>query len=283
MSRAAETDIGAFWEANPCGEELVGGRKEDWAAFYEKYDAFRYRTESHIPVWIDQLGVSGLDVLEIGLGQGADSEQLIRRGARWTGIDLTAEAVARTRRRLDLKTLPYTDVLQGSAVRLPFADASFDLVYSFGVLHHIPDIEAVQAEIARVLRPGGRLAVMLYARRSLNYWLSIGVVRRLGLLALHLAGRRGSGIYAEHLANARQMGIGDYLKMSYFIHRNTDGPANPYSKVYDVAEIERDFVAFETVSAAKHFMHAPPLPVRHLPFASMLGWHLCAVLKPRRH
>lgn len=281
MSRVAETEIGQFWEANPCGEELVGGRSEEWAAFYNKYDAFRYRTESHIPGWIDGLGVSGLDVLEIGLGQGADSEQLIRRGARWTGLDLTAEAVERTRRRLDLRNLPYTDAVQGSALRLPFADASFDLVYSFGVLHHIPDIGIAQAEIARVLRPAGRLAIMLYARRSLNYWLAIGVVRRLGLLALHLAGRRGSGIYAEHLANARQIGIGNYLTMSNFIHRNTDGPANPYSKVYDMAEIARDFPAFDTVSATKHFMHAPPLPIRRLPLASALGWHLCAVLKPK--
>ena len=59
-------------------------------------------------------------------------------------------------------------------------------------------------------------------------------------------------------------------------------PRNPYSKVYDVAAIEKDFPAFEIVSTRKHFMHAPPLRVSWLPLGSLLGWHLWVTMKPRK-
>jgi ubiquinone/menaquinone biosynthesis C-methylase UbiE len=66
----------------------------------------------------------------------------------------------------------------------PFPDDRFDIVFAHGVLHHIPDVLTAQKEIARVLKPGGRLIAMLYARRSLNYLLAISVVRRLSLAIL---------------------------------------------------------------------------------------------------
>ena len=117
-------------------------------------------------------------VLEIGLGEGAESERLIRQGARWSGVDLTAEAVERVRTRLTLRELPYEELRPGSVLDLPFADDSFDVVFSHGVLHHVPEIKQAQSEIHRVLHPGGELVIMVYARWSLNYLMSIGVIRR---------------------------------------------------------------------------------------------------------
>jgi hypothetical protein len=88
-------------------------------------------------------------------GQGAESEQLIRRGALWSGLDLTNESVERVRARLSLRGLPHEDLRQGSALRIPWPDSHFDVVFSHGVLHHVPDVKTAQAEIRRVLRPGG--------------------------------------------------------------------------------------------------------------------------------
>ena len=122
--------------------------------------------------------------------------------------------------------------------------------------------------------------MMLYAKWSLNYLFSISIVRRLGLLALYATGRNPGGIYGQHLANARAHGLWNYLNMSNFIHRNTDGPLNPYAKVYDLAEVRRDFPDFHIVRAYKCFMHAPPLPVRWMPLARLFGWHLWVHLKP---
>src|SRR3546814_10724454 len=106
---------------------------------------------------------------------------------------------------------------------------------------------------------------MLYARRSLNYLLSIGVARRLGLIALYAFGGRGSSIYDQHVRNARETGLLRYLRMENFIHRNTDGPLNPYSKVYDPDLVRQDFPDFEIVKSYQRFMYAPPLPVSWLP------------------
>ena len=124
-------------------------------------------------------------MLEIGLGQGAESEQIIRRGARWSGLDLTSESVDRVRARLALRGLPHEALRQGSALEIPWPDNYFDIVFSHGVLHHIPDIHTAQSEIHRVLRPSGTLIAMLYARGSLNYQFSIRVARRALLAAAY--------------------------------------------------------------------------------------------------
>ena len=148
-------DIEQFWDANPCGETLVG-KEEDWKAFFQKYDGFRYATEGHILRELDRLNLDGKHVLEIGIGQAADSEQLIRRGAHWHGLDLTAEAVFRAKTRFELFQLSFKALTQGSADHIPYPDHTFDIVYSHGVLHHIPQIRKVSAEIRRVLKPGGK-------------------------------------------------------------------------------------------------------------------------------
>ncbi len=68
--------------------------------------------------------------------------------------------------------------------------------------------------------------------------------------------------------------------MQNFVHRNTDGPDNPYSKVYSLADVRRDFPSFSVVRAHKEFMHAPPLPVARLGLARVAGWHLWVHLRP---
>ena len=112
------------------------------------------------------------------------------------------------------------------------------MVFSHGVLHHVPEIKQAEKEIHRVLRPGGELVIMMYARWSLNYLVSIALVRRAALLAAYpLAGlgivKRGDGMLGAHVENARRIGLGRYLRLKEFTHYNTDGPGNPYALVYD--------------------------------------------------
>jgi len=199
----------------------------------------------------------------------------------WSGLDLTPESVARVETRFRLRGLAFDQLRQGSVLAIPYPDTSFDMVFSHGVLHHVPEIRKAQAEIHRVLRPGGELVVMLYAKYSLNYLVSIALIRRLGLAVAYAAGASGSGKTAQHLANAREVGLLRYLKMDNFIHRNTDGPLNPYAKVYDLATVRAGFPDFEIVKSYKRFMHAPPLPVHGLPLGRLMGWHLWVHLRPR--
>src|SRR5258706_11420500 len=184
-----EVQVQEFWQHHPCGETLVGGLGGDDDAAFEKffnqYDQLRFAESPQLLRNLDRCEFAGKRTLEIGLGQGADSEQLIRRGAIWSGLDLTEESVRRVRKRLELHGLPYQDLKRGTALEIPFPSESFDVVYSYGVLHHIPEIGRAQREIMRVLKPGGQLIAMLYAKWSLNYLLSIAVLRRMGLISMY--------------------------------------------------------------------------------------------------
>lgn len=136
------------------------------------------------------------DVLEVGVGQGTHAQLLASHCRSFVGIDLTTAAAAMTARRLRLFGVPGS-VLQMDAERMAFADDSFDFVWSWGVVHQSADTQRVLAEIARVLRPGGRCTVMVYYRSWWNYNVSgflravfQGRWRRLG--SLHHVSQSGS-------------------------------------------------------------------------------------------
>jgi ubiquinone/menaquinone biosynthesis C-methylase UbiE len=281
-----ERDIQKHWQANPVGENVFGRLSSDFDGDYEKFfkafDGWLYSTQGHILTALNRFDWTSKRVLEIGIGQGADSEQLVRRGARWSGVDLTEESIARVAMRFKMRGLSYERIERASALELPFEDGKFDAVYSHGVLHHIPKIREAQREIRRVLKPDGRLVAMLYAKNSLNYQLSIKWLRRIGLVLLYYLPIPVGGIYRRHKENARTEGLFNYLKMDRFVSRATDGPDNPYTKVYDLKEVAKDFPDFEVLRSFQFWMHAPPLPVHGLPGGGRLGWHLWVEMKPRR-
>ena len=102
----------------------------------------------------------GEHVLDIGCGAGMDTlvaAQMVGTGGTVTGIDMTPAMVAKARRSVAEAGLANVTIVEGSAEELPFASASFDVVISNGVIDLIPDKDAVFSEIARVLRPGGRI------------------------------------------------------------------------------------------------------------------------------
>jgi len=275
-----EKNIQQFWQDNPCGETLIDADYQQDLNFFDDFDEMRYSSHCHLIDCLDKIDFSGKKVLEIGIGQGADAEQIVRRGGHYTGLDLTAEAVARVKQRFALKKLPYDNVVQGSILDSPFEANSFDIVFSHGVLHHVPDINTAQQEISRILKQNGLLVVMLYARHSLNYHLSIRLLRRIGLAVAYLSGRSFGGKLGRHLELAKEYGLMPYLSMENFIHRNTDGPDNPYALVYDLNDIARDFPLFRVEKQYKNFRHAPPLPVSKIPLSSIWGWHLWVHMRP---
>jgi len=145
----------------------------------------------------------GKDVLEIGCGTGVHARLIAEAGAHLTAVDLTPTAVELTKRRLAHARVD-ADVREADAESLPFADASFDFVWSWGVIHHSEHTERVITEIARVLRPGGRLALMVYHRSSITFWVNYVLVRGVlqgGLLRERpdeLANRWSDGVIARH-------------------------------------------------------------------------------------
>ena len=143
---------------------------EKWS--YEEKRKFRYDLQDYMDESFRFAEWGGREVLEIGCGSGVDTLEFARNGASVTATDMTDNAVNLTRELAQEAGLSIK-VVQTSATELPFPDSSFDCVYSYGVLHHIPDIDSALTEVHRVLRPGGTVMVMLYHRNSLLYAYSI--------------------------------------------------------------------------------------------------------------
>ncbi|MEP6977191.1 MAG: class I SAM-dependent methyltransferase [Thermoleophilia bacterium] len=157
--------------------------------------------------YVDFDGLAGKQVLEVGCGSGIAVQLFAEAGADVTAVDLTPWAVETTRTRLEAFALEGT-VLEADGEQLPFGDGSFDLVFSWGVIHHTSDMERALGELVRVCRPGGRVVLMLYHRHSL-FFISyralarfLPVARRLGL---HFEGARAGereGLIARHFTRA---------------------------------------------------------------------------------
>jgi len=107
-------------------------------------------------------------VLEVGCGMGCMAMNWAREGARVTAVDLTPAAVTQTRRRLELFGLAGA-VMRADGRSLPFQAGTFDYAYSWGVLHHSPELNRSLDELMRVLKPGGGFGIMLYHRHSFLY------------------------------------------------------------------------------------------------------------------
>lgn len=107
-------------------------------------------------------------VLEIGCGMGCMASNWATHGAIVTAIDLNPVAVAQTTQRFKAFELK-GEIREVDAEALPFPDESFDFVYSWGVIHHTPGIRKAIEDIYRVLRPGGKVGLMLYNRESILY------------------------------------------------------------------------------------------------------------------
>jgi ubiquinone/menaquinone biosynthesis C-methylase UbiE len=143
---------------------------------YEEKRTFRYSLQDYMHSVFEFDKYSGKKVLEIGCGGGIDSAEFARNGALVTSTDFTEIGVRTTSELLKEAGLP-VNAVQADATNLQFEDETFDCVYSFGVLHHVPDIDKALSEIKRVLKPGGRIMVMLYNKDSLLYGYSIVYLR----------------------------------------------------------------------------------------------------------
>jgi ubiquinone/menaquinone biosynthesis C-methylase UbiE len=276
-----------FWQAHPCGtkftEAELGSKR-----FFELVEAHRYEKEWHIPAAAGFNETRGLKVLEIGCGLGTDGAQFAKAGADYTGIDLTDAAIDLARQRFELFQLPGT-FRTADAENLDFADNSFDLVYSHGVLHHTPDTAAAIREVHRVLRPGGKAIVMLYHKDSYNYRVNISLLRRAGVHLLrwkagvkftHLVTGESEEALREHARRLKDERA--YLTSEEFLSQNTDGAGNPLARVYTTGEARQLVKDFRTVELRTYFLNKRWIPIvgSILPkslesqLASRWGWHL---------
>jgi len=283
-------DVYAFWNTEPIGAHFLaerGGVREAFAAYRE----LRYRTDWHIPAFAAFADARGKRVLEIGCGNGADAVMFAKHGAAYVGVDLTDTAVDATRRHLACEGLEGRCGL-ANVEHLCYAKESFDIVYSFGALHHTSSPEKAVHEVWRVLKPGGVALIMLYHRHSLNYYIGILLYMRLRLLFEILRRSRGTPAidgrerktvahpWDAHYENFRRQGW-SYLRAKTFVHHCTDGPECPIAFTFtrrDTARLFREFATLRTEVAHLHLNRFSlgrlmPRALEHA-LGAIFGWHL---------
>ncbi len=291
----SEAQVGRdFWVSYQPGLRFTSAPPGS-AAFFQEVEAHRYQLEPHIPRIVSFDRWAGRDVLEVGCGIATDGARFARAGARYTGVDRSATAISLARQRFEIDRLEGRFV-EAALHSLPFEDESFDLVYSHGVIHHSPATERAVDEFHRVLRPGGTAIVMVYHRRSLNYYLNIMTVRRLAAATLWLpgAGRMleralpaDAELVGAYRSLLRRHGLRYLVDRELFLSNNTDGPGNPLSKVYTRASAARLFERFADVRTATRYLNLRLYPGgQRLASTAVaralerrLGWHLYVVAR----
>jgi len=227
------------WTGDPAG--AVYGREHEFGT-REFFDAVeRHRYTEYAPWMPEVMGFkefAGARLLEVGCGMGTDLLQFERAGASVTGVDLTPRSIQISQQHFAVYGAR-GDFAISDAEHLPFADESFDVVYSNGVLHHTPDTAGAVREIHRVSRPGGLARVMLYHRGSLGYWGQ--VIIRHGILRGELL--RG---------NSPVEIMGKYVEFN-------EGGGNPLVKVYSRGEARELFSMFSEVKIQVEQLTRPEL------------------------
>ena len=291
--------VSAFWSTEACGTHFVRDFADE-REFYDKFREYRYRTEWHLPLLVPFGKAKGRKVLEIGTGNGADGVMFALNGADYTGVDLTETALEATRRHFAVQGLSGSFQPE-NAESLSFADETFDLVYSHGVLHHTPNTQQAIDEVWRVLKHGGQAIVMLYHKHSFNYFIRIMVYMR-GRVLLKILSRAGKWnedrrkigqekvvglrgnqdrqVWEVHYRNFLRQGW-SYLRAANFIHHCTDGPECPVAYAFSRREAKKLFARFTNVRmTVAHFPLSRYPLAKWIPFAvekwlaPKLGWYL---------
>jgi ubiquinone/menaquinone biosynthesis C-methylase UbiE len=170
-------DVQRYWDARPCNirhsTKPVGSKE-----YFDEVEARKYFVEPHIPAFADFDRWRGKRVLEVGCGIGTDSINFARAGADLTAVELSGESLRIAAERAEVMGVAdHVRFVQANAEELTSAldDEPFDLVYSFGVIHHTPRPERALAEMRALMAPGGTLKLMIYHRRSWKvFWIVAG-------------------------------------------------------------------------------------------------------------
>jgi 2-polyprenyl-3-methyl-5-hydroxy-6-metoxy-1,4-benzoquinol methylase len=272
-SRFAEVPIGKvreYWDRRPCNirhsPAPVGTRQ-----YFDEVEQRKYVVEPHIPAFAEFPRWAGKRVLEIGCGIGTDTMNFARAGAKVTAVDLSPRSLQIARQRAEVFGL--TDRIQfveANAERLPdFVEpAPYDLVYSFGVIHHSPRPDVILANVRRhFIAADGTLKVMVYHRRS---WKVLGILLR----EAHGAWWRLDDAIARN--SEAQTGC----PITYTYSRRT-GAELLAGAGFHVTDVMIDHIFPYRVKDYVQYRYEKAIPFRWLPVPAMrtlerrLGWHLC--------
>lgn len=270
FSEAAISKVRDYWNARPCNirhsPKDVGTRE-----YFDEVESRKYLVEYHIPSFAEFARWRGKKVLEVGCGIGTDTMNFARAGARVTAVDLSENSLAVARQRAELLGLDIK-FYQANAENLTSVVPveRYDLVYSFGVIHHTPHPEEVIKQIANYLGPDGTFKIMVYNRHS---WKVLWILLKYGL--------------------------GQFWRLDEFVARYSEAQTGcpvtySYSrrsvakllKGFDVLEARVEHIFPYAIEPYKEYRYEKVWYFRWLPepvfrwLERRFGWHLCVTARP---
>ncbi|MBV9523003.1 MAG: class I SAM-dependent methyltransferase [Alphaproteobacteria bacterium] len=261
---AYKDEVQRQWDRDPCGSHYVKDAAPETLEWFAEVERYRYGTYAPwMPKVMEFADHAGEQVLEVGAGLGTDLAQFAKNGAIVTDLDMSSEHLRLARRNFELRGLR-GEFRQGDAENLPFDANTFDLVYSNGVIHHTPNTQRTLREIHRVLKPGGRAIIMVYAENSLHYWRNL--VFAIGLRQAQFAERS----------------IADIMSASVEL---SEHGSKPLVKVYTKRRIRAMLAGFSDISIRQRQMVPQERPrwLSRVPVAALervCGWNL--IVKARK-
>lgn len=218
-------EVRAYWDRRPCNlrhsPAPVGTRE-----YFDQVEARKYFVEPHIPGFAEFEHWRGKRVLEIGCGIGTDTINFARHGAAVTAVDLSGQSMALARKRADVYGLTKViDFVEGDAENLSaiVPIRPYDLVYSFGVIHHTPHPDRVIAQLKAYLSAQSELRIMLYSKVSYKLFCIM-----------------------------RDEGVWDMSRMDELVARNSEAQTGcPITYTYTFAEVAELLQGFTIVDIAK--------------------------------
>jgi SAM-dependent methyltransferase len=261
-----------YWDRRPCNirhSPLSIGTKE----YFDEVEARKYFVEPHIPGFAQFDRWKGKRVLEIGCGIGTDTVNFARAGAYVTALDLSEKSVEICRQRLAVYGLN-ADLHVGNAEELAsfLVPQRFDLIYSFGVLHHTPNPGRVIEQLSAYTHPGTELRLMLYTKWC---W------KVLWIIMTH-----GKGKFWEWEQLIRQNSEAETGCPVTYVYSFTD--LRRLLKGFEVTELRKEHIFPYRINKYIRYEYEPVWYFRWMPKALFswlehrLGWHTLAVARPER-
>jgi ubiquinone/menaquinone biosynthesis C-methylase UbiE len=262
---AYKDEVQKQWDNDPAGSHYVKKADPHTLEWFKEVEAYRYGTYGPWMFETMEFGQhAGKQLLEVGGGIGTDLSQFATHGAITTDVDLSSGHLELAKENFERRGLTGRFIHQ-DAETLPFDDNTFDVVYSNGVIHHTPNTANVVAEMRRVLKPGGKAIVMVYAENSLHYWRNL----------VWAIGIKEAALWRQSMGEI----------MSRSVERSDNAAARPLVKVYTPARLRNLFAAFTDIEIVQRQMVAEEKPrlLTRVPLplmGKMMGWNL--VIKARK-
>jgi len=269
------SQVKEYWDRRPCN--LFHSRAEiGTRQYFDEVEKRKYFVEPHIPDFAEFHKWRGKKVLEVGCGLGTESINFARNGALLTCIDLSEKSLELTKKRFEVFGLSaefYNTNAEQLASYLP-QDTKFDLIWSFGVIHHTPYPEACIEQFKKLLAPGGEIRIMVYSKISYKLF-----------FLMRETGDWNFGHMDQLVARYSEAQTGCPVTFTYTFEEITDG----LLKDWEVTKLYKAHIFAYNIEEYRKYNYVKEDCWKNVDDKMMeelekeLGWHTCIVARPKQY